>query len=233
MLRQQVRGVLYLFDGLADGLPAFLERAYVLRPPLIRLQAGEAQSRRPVDLLRQGQRRLARFDAAALGAHVDLDEHRQFDLVGRCHVVEVPHVDGVIGAHVYLRLLRQRRQALQLARPDHLVADQNVGHPAVHHRLGLADLLATHPDGPQGHLPPGDHGALVRFGVRPQPYRRARHGAGQVLQIAFKGIQVDQQGRGVDLRKRHTDFRWWTRGHGSSPPCSVCAKTPAGSDVRL
>ena len=98
-----------------------------------------------------------------------------------------------------MRLLRQRRQPLQLAGPDHLVADQHVRHAAVHHRLGLADLLAAHPDGPQGHLPPGDYGALVRFGVRAQSHRRARYGTGQVLQIAFKGIEVDQQGRGVDL----------------------------------
>ncbi len=71
--------------------------------------------------------------------------------------------------------------------------------------LGLGDLLAADADRPGFHLAAGDLDALVALGVR--AHAHAAHGgrAHQPLEIGLEAVQVEHEGRSVDLMQRITD----------------------------
>ncbi len=103
--------------------------------------------RRVRDKACQRERRRARLDPAAVAAHVDLDMHRQARDAGfGGGGFEVGDLCRVVDADADMRGMGQRHQVAQLLPADHLVGDQHVAHPAIDHRLGLADLLDAHPD---------------------------------------------------------------------------------------
>src|SRR5207237_307006 len=74
-----VAGAAGLVGGPGDRLAALLPAAQVLRRAVIGLQPTKSEVRRLRDLPRERERRLARLDAAAVAAHVDLDIDRQRD----------------------------------------------------------------------------------------------------------------------------------------------------------
>ena len=218
-----------LVGGLGDRLAALLPAAQMLRRAVIGLQSGKGEVRRVGDLPREVERRLARLDAAAVAAHVDLDIDRQGDPGLARRRVERADLARIVGAHADPGAMRQRRQPPQFLPADDLVGDEHVRDPAIDHRLGLADLLHAHADGAELDLLQRDDRAFVGLGVRPRLDRRlpAMRSA-QAAQIALEGVEIDDQGRGVDLVERHADLGGRAGGHGGSPECRVeaCAAAP-------
>ena len=128
-------------DGGRDRLRALLVRRQMLRAAVIGLQPAKFQARRIGDAARERRRILARRDAAALHADVDLDQRAQLDAEilrdarGRIDLL------GRVEAQRDRRILRERGKTAQLAITDNLIAHQDVLHAAAHQRFGLADLL--------------------------------------------------------------------------------------------
>src|SRR3954452_12105755 len=99
MARQEVTGPPGLVRGPGDRLAALLPAAQMLRRAVIGLQSAKGEVRRLRDLPREGERRLARFDAAAVAAHVDLDIDRQGDPGLARRLVERADLARIVGAH--------------------------------------------------------------------------------------------------------------------------------------
>jgi len=100
----------------------------------------------------------------------------------------------------------ERHQPLQLLPADDFVGDEDVLDPALDHRLGLADLLAADADGAELDLFQSDDRAFMGLGVRPHSDAAARDPFRQAAQIALERVEIDDQGRGVDLVEGHADF---------------------------
>ena len=137
--------------------------AHVLRLAVVGLQPGEPQGGVLADLVRQGHGRLARRDAAAALADVDLHENVDH---GGCAILaarlvhrlgQPGHALGAVHGDRQLPVLgrdlvRQRRHPRQLVRGDHLVADVDVVDAAGDHGLGLGGFLHAHAHGAGLHL---------------------------------------------------------------------------------
>ena len=167
--------------------------------------------------LRHRQRRRPGFDAAAILADVDLDEYREphaEDVRGRIEVVEV---GLVIHADHDLGLLRQRREPSDLPGGDDLVGDQDVAHAAEDHRLGLAQCLAADSHGPSGDLVIRDDRALVRLGMGTEPYRVAFERIHHPVEVPLVSIEVDHEGRRLDVGDRARDTCWRYAHRAGSP----------------
>jgi hypothetical protein len=165
------------------------------------------------DLPREGERRLARLDAAAVAAHVDLDIDRQRDPGLARRLVERADLARIVGAYADAGDMCERGEAPQFLMSDHLVRDQHVGDPAPNHRLGLADLLHAHADGAERDLFQRDDRAFVGLGVRARPDAGAGDAVGQAAQIALERVEIDDEGGGVDLVEGHADLGGRADGH--------------------
>jgi hypothetical protein len=189
-----------------DGLAAGLWRALVLGRALIGLQSAQRHHRRMrLDGARQFDHLGGRHDAASGAAHIDLDQHFDAAALLAQGLGERLDLGGVVDTHAHRGPLGQAGQARQLGRADHLVADQHVADATVDKDLGLAHLLAAHADRTGGHLAARDLDALVRLAVGAQREARAGHRAVNGLQVGFEGIEVEQQGRRIDLGDRVAD----------------------------
>ena len=173
---------------------------------MIRLQAAKAQSRGIGDAAREIGRGLTGLDAAALHADLDLDEAADFDTELGRRARRGVDLLGRVETQRYSRIGRERRQAAQLLRIHHLVADQHVADAAAHQRLGLADFLAALADGAGGDLLSRDRRALVRLRVRAQAHAGRLGERPPSLQVVLEGVEVDDQRRRVDLVDRRTDL---------------------------
>jgi len=158
-----------------------------------------------VDRPREPDRRLARLHAAAVGADVDLHQHVERHARRARSFVEVGDVTLIIGAYRDARALRERREAPEFRRADHLVGDQHVGNAAINHRLGLAGLLAAHAHRAARNLPLCDIRALVALRVRPQPDSFARERRVHAVEVALERIEVEDQRRRIHFRQGHAD----------------------------
>ena len=170
--------------------------------------------RRLRDLPREGERRLARLDAAAVAAHVDLDIDRQGDPGLARRLVERADLARIVGAHANPGDMRERDEAPQFLAADDLVRDEHVRDPALDHRLGLADLLNAHADGAERDLLQRDDRTFVGLGMRPRPDTGAGDAVGQAAQVALERVEIDDEGRGVDLVEGHADLGRRAGGHG-------------------
>src|SRR5258706_13666120 len=147
----------YVLRSGLDRRVALLHAAHVLRAAVVGLQARE-----PMvfgNLSRKSNYGFAGLDAATAHADLELDIDVQVPL-------QLRDVLGVIDADADLCATRKRGDALELVRADHLVGDEHIGDAALHHRLGLRNLLAAHADRAGGDLALRDLGSLVRLGVR-------------------------------------------------------------------
>ena len=165
------------------------------------------------DLPRERERRLARLDAAAVAAHVDLDIDRQGDPGLASRLVERADLARIVGAHADAGDMRERGEAPQFLASDDLVRDEHVRDPALDHRLGLADLLHAHADGAERDLLQRDDRAFVGLGMRPRPDTGAGDALGQAAQIALERVEIDDEGGGVDLVEGHADLGRRAGGH--------------------
>src|SRR5882672_6602893 len=188
-----------LIAGGLDRRTAFSHGPQVLGAAVIGLQAREAQRAGARDLPRQRQRRLARRDAAAAHADIELDVHVEF----RPRSFELTKILSIVDAHPEPRARRERREAPELRRADDFVGDQHVLDAALDHRLGLGHFLAAHPDRARGDLAPRDFGALVGLGVGAHANVIALQGISQGLEIPFKFLQIDEQRGSIDLLQPH------------------------------
>jgi hypothetical protein len=189
----------------ADHIAPFLRAADVLGLAVIGLQPREPQGRVLADLVHQVHRRAARRHAAAAVAHVDLHknvDHRCRTPVGRPRVVHRLRqpADALRAVHgnrelaaLGGRAIGQRRNARQLGRGDHFVADIDVVDAAGHHRLRLGGLLHAHAHSARLHLQPGQRRALVHLGVGAPAhvvlFGKVRH----ARQVAVHRVQVDDE----------------------------------------
>ena len=124
----------------------------MLRRAVIGLQPGEGEMRCIGDFPRQREGRLARLDAAAIAAHVDLDMYRQGDAGLGGGGFESGDLRRVVDANADPGAAGEPHQPPQFLTADDLVGDEDVLDPAIDHRLGLADLLAADADRAQLHL---------------------------------------------------------------------------------
>jgi hypothetical protein len=85
---------------------------------VIGLQPGKGEMRCGGDMPGQLERWLARLDAAAVAAHIDLDINRQSDTHVARRLVESPCLALIVGAHPNPGALRQRRQPPQFLPAD-------------------------------------------------------------------------------------------------------------------
>ncbi len=164
------------------------------------------RKRRPCDddLVRDAHRRRRRHAAAPV-ADVDLDEHidhRPSRLQRLREPVDAERrVDGQRQPHA----AGQRGQRRELGGVDDLVADVDVVHAGLGQRLCFREFLHAHADGAGSHLQPGDGGALVRLGVRPQAHAVRARELGHALDVALHRVEIDHQRRRVDGRHRVAD----------------------------
>ena len=71
--------------------------------------------------------------------------------------------------------------------------------PAGGQHLGLAQLGAGDADGAGRKLHPGQRGALVRLGVRPQAHRAVPEIVGHTLDVGLDRLDIQAQRRSVEL----------------------------------
>ncbi len=92
-------------------------------------------------------------------------------------------------------------------RPDrhHRVGDEQVLEPRVREDLGLADRRDREPDRSCGDLPSSERNALVRLRVRPQGDAPFAHDGGHLLDPRIGAVEVNDDVRGVDRRRRPLD----------------------------
>ena len=195
--------VLYQLHGPGDRGFSLDRRARVLRGALVGLQAGKTKMLFSGDALRKRDARFAGFDAAAVRADVDFDEHVDFRSGYPRSVVQVANVFLVVDADTDARSFCQPGKARELARPDHFVADQHVHHAAFHHCLGLRDFLAAHADRPARHLPQCDFRTFMRFCVRAHANAGIDKRLVEPVEVAFKRIEVEQERGRVDFGEGH------------------------------
>ena len=110
---------------------------------------------------------------------------------------------GIVGADRDAGEARKCGGTGELAGADHLVADQDVRHPAPGQRLGFGDLLHALAHGAAADLLQRHDGGFMRLGMGAQLHAGALDGLRHRVQVVFEGIEVDQQGGGIDLVLAH------------------------------
>ena len=206
-LCRQRQGCFHRIDRRGDRGAALPDTPKMLGRPLVGLQSGVTQVFAGGNGLGNLQRRLAGINTAAVGADIDLDQHVDGDaeLAGRR--VDVLHVAGIVGADGDLGLLRQRGEAPEFGHADHFVGNQHIGHAALDHGLGFADLLAADADRAESDLAQRDLRAFVALGMRPQHDPAAGDRFPELLQIVLEGVEVEDQRRCIDLSQGHARLR--------------------------
>ncbi len=198
--------------GILDHRATLLGRADVLRAAVVGVDARKAKIGARDDRLDERQRRPARRDAAAAHADFQLD----IGFHGRARALrrrlQVAHVVRVVDADADARALRERGEALELARAHDFIRDQHVADAALDHRLGLRHLLAAHAHRAGRDLALADFGALVGLGVRAHPHA-ALHEVREPFQVGLERVQVEDQRRRIDLLQPHAHFGWRSRRH--------------------
>ena len=155
-------------------------------------------------------------ETAAVHADVHLDEDVDAHARSRGCGTERQRIARTFYRHQDRRAaLHERDQALDLARSHHLIGDQDIVHAGGGHCLGIAQLGAGHAECPGRQFLLGDGRHLDALGMRPPIHAMPSHKARHVADVRFHNVQVNQQGRRIQLLYRLTDERTLA-GHGSS-----------------
>ena len=194
------------FGGAGDQRTAFVLRALVLGAAVVGLQSAEAQVAGIGDAAGQVHRVGSGGDAAAAGAGVDLHQHRQAHAGGGRGGLDRGDLRGIVGADRDPGDARQRGEAGELGRTHHFVAHEDVGHAGPGEDFRFRHFLHALADRAARHLQMGNHRGFVRLGVgaelRPGGGKQRFH----VVQIGLERVEVEDQGRGVDLGFRGAGF---------------------------
>ena len=188
----------------------------MLSGAVIGLQPAEAQRVAARNRFREPHRRLAGRDAAAPAADIDLDEHVEHDIVAGGRLGRLADAVEMIDAEPDLRFPSQFRQPVELGRARDLVADQHVADAAFDQNFRLRDLLAALADGAMGDLAQRDLGALMGLGMGPQPDAVPLRIGGHGDEVALEGVEIEDQGRRVDLGETLAGLGRRVKGHGLS-----------------
>jgi hypothetical protein len=175
-------------------------------PPLIGLQAAEAEPAAAGDPLRESRHGRTRRNAAAIHADVDFDERGQAQarVLGR----GFERRDAGFGINANRRRAdsAERGKTGKLAGAGDLVADENVADAAPGQDLRFGHLLHALADGAARHLEAGDDWRLVGLRVRSKLDASLARERRHVVEIALKGVEVDEKGGRVDLVDRGARF---------------------------
>ena len=117
-------------DSARDARTPFVGGALMLRPPLIGLQAAEAQPAAGGDPLRQSRDSRTGRDAAAVHADIDLDERRQAQACILRSRFESRDAGLGVDADRRRADAAERGETGELAGAGDLVANENVPYPA-------------------------------------------------------------------------------------------------------
>ena len=96
-------------------------------------------------------------------------------------------------------------EALDLAAADYFVGNENVMDAGVGHDLGLSDFGAGDPLCTGCELEVGDGRGFVRLGVRPEVFARRAEVFGELGDVVFERVEIDQEDWGVDGVAGHAD----------------------------
>ncbi len=217
---EKLKRCLDLLRRPVNGGQPILVAPDVLGRTLIRLQTRKPQITTGGHSLRQRHDGRARLDAAAIHPHIDLNQHLKADAKIARGFIQRRDIERVIHTDADARLSRQRRQTRQLARAHHLIAHQHIGHACVDQSFGLGNLLTANANRAGGHLTQGNDGGLVRLRMRTQPHTRAAEARRQARHVALERIEINQQGRRLDIREAHTRPGGGQLAH-RNPPSSV------------
>ena len=177
---------------------------------LVAHHAAEDDAGIPVDGLGESPRGFAGRHPAALHAHVDLDDHVHPGAGGDCGVGDLPDVLFMVGGDDDVRMAGEGGQAVDLDPSHDLVGHEDVPYARRRHDLGLAQLGAGDAPGARFDLPVGQDRRLVRLGMGPKMGVLAGEELRHAGDVAFHQVQVDHQGRGIDVLDRAAGA-----GHGS------------------
>ncbi len=211
---QEVEHRLHGTGGVADRAGPLPRAPDVLGLAMIGLDPGEPQPRRVTDLAAQRHGRRVSGYATASHAHIDLQIDIQPDIRLARGGGQVGDIRCIIGADPDCRLACQPCQTLQLAWSDNLVADQHVADAAMHQHLCFRHLLTALAHCAETDL--GQRHVHRLVGLRVGAQANARR-IGQVLhlpQIAFERVEIDQQGRRINVGECIPDSGGWWLGHG-------------------
>jgi hypothetical protein len=103
---EQLHGPSNLLDRPIDGFLALGMLPEVLGRPVVRLQSGKPEARRSGNLLCEGEDRLPRLHATAVGADIHLHQDGEAGAEGGGGIAQVLHVARVVHAHGHPGLLR-------------------------------------------------------------------------------------------------------------------------------
>ena len=160
----------------------------------------------PIDLLGDLDRRLTGLDPATARADVDLDQAFDRDPVFLRRGRQIVDVGEIVDADQHAGAGRQRRKALDLLGRGDLVRDENVAHPAAHHRLGFADLLAADAAGAALLRQVGrDVRRFVALGVAAVANSVLLYELRHLRDVSLERVEVEEQARRVDLFDGHAD----------------------------
>ena len=115
--------------------------------------------------------------------------------------------------HLAAADLGQLRQTVDLGRIADLVRDQDVGDASGDQDLRLGDLLHALPDRAVRDLMPCDIGAFMRLRMRPQPHPVFLHMRRHRREIALECVEIEDEGRRIDLGEALPDLGRLTRWH--------------------
>ena len=185
--------------------------------------------------LRQFHSRLARFDAAAIHAHVDFDEHADGAARGLRRGRHGTDVVGIIDAHAKLRSLRQLSETLQLDRPHHLIGDEDIGEPRIDEHLSLVELGTKKVAAAVRRDVLRQPGTLQRLEVHAHIHGRALVWLKHPLQIGINHVEIDQELRCVEgIIGWPGGLPWLARGKEPlAARCHSIATGQSGSTVRV
>ena len=137
-------------------------------------------------------------DAAAVVADVDFDEDAGTDVVGLGGFVEVGEILRVIDRDHDVATSGQRHETLDLAAAYYFVGNEDVLDAGVSHDLGLSDLGAGNSLCAGCELEVGDGRGFVRLGVWPEVFARGAEVLGELGDVVFERVEIDQEDRSVD-----------------------------------
>ena len=209
-------------------------RGQVLRAAVIGLQPAKLQARRVGDAARESPRPLARRDAAALHADVDLDQPAELD------------AEVLRDARGGVDLLGASRSTARSSHPAASAASRrNLRSPTTwlltrmsftppRTSASASPTFCTHwPDGAVRDLPQRDRGRFVRLGVRAHAHAGRARELGHLRDVAVERVEVDDERRRVDVCDRSRRSR---RAAGSSvyrKSFQAVAYSCAGADLSI
>jgi len=183
-------------EGAGAALGAAVE---VLEMAGIALDPGEAEVRRGRDRLGQRKRAVARGDAGAVLAHVEVDQDLQRPAGGGAGGGEVRHVRRAVGDDHQVRAgFVEGGQAAAAFCGDDRGGNEDRADAAGREDLRLAELGAADADRARLELAFGDLDRFVGLGVGAEGDVFLGAEAGHLRDVRFEQVEIEDERRGVE-----------------------------------